>query len=164
MTGCTTTANMATVQNGAFVRVKNSVSSERPPVTSTPRQEVFTASTFGKYEFKAEHASFEPLYGMLPRKFNGGYLALDILFFTPAMFFNLSEVYPYYEFDLDKRVVRYRRSLTDGWTVYEPSVEEMNRAKEYFKDTPDTVVREKAVAKELSASSAASNNTPAAAK
>lgn len=159
MTGCSTTANFASVQNGTFVRVKNSAPTQNFPVTSTPRAERFSASTFGKYEFKAEHPTFEPMYGMLPRKFNGGYLALDILLFTPAMFFNLNEVYAYYEFDLEKRVIKYRRSPTDSWSIYEPTVEDMNRAKEHFKNSADLVVREKTVSKDASIAPAKSATT-----
>ena len=76
---------------------------------------------------------FDPLYGVLPLKFNGGYLALDILFFfAPAMFFNLREGYPYYEFDMDKRVVRYKKHPSDPWVNYQPSEAESQRAKGHF--------------------------------
>lgn len=149
MTGCSTTANFASVQPGALVRVKNDTADKNNPVTSTPRSERFSASTFGKYEFKVEHPAFEPMYGMLPRKFNGGYLALDILFFTPAMLFNLNEVFPHYEFDLEKRIIKFRHSPTDGWAILEPSIADINRAKEYFKDTPNIVSSEKITSKEM---------------
>ena len=77
-------------------------------------------------------AGFEPFTGILPLKFNGGYLALDILFFAPAMFFNLREVFPYYEFDLEKRVVKYRLKETEDWQVYVPTAAEAERGGKFF--------------------------------
>lgn len=153
--GCASTAHLDSAQSGSIVRVKNTSLDKAAPVQSgtgtvvatvassgklrnfsTPRDESIPTSTFGKYEFKAEHPGFEPLYGVLPRKFNPGYLALDILFFTPAMFFNLSGVYPYYEFDLEKRVVRYRGSESVPWQTYAPTLEQANLARAYFKEEP----------------------------
>ncbi len=72
------------------------------------------------------------MYGLVPLKFNGGYLATDILFFAPAMFFNLREVFPYYQFDLESNEVRYKKKESDEWTIYKPKVEEVERAKTYF--------------------------------
>ncbi|MBU0621471.1 MAG: SHOCT domain-containing protein [Gammaproteobacteria bacterium] len=149
LSGCASTARLDSAQSGSIVRVKNTrLDNKEAPVQSgtgtvansrnfsTPREESIPTSTFGKYEFKAEHAGYEPLYGVLPRKFNPGYLTLDILFFTPAMFFNLSGVYPYYEFDLEKRVVRYRKSESEPWLTYAPTLEQMNLARAYFKEEP----------------------------
>ena len=59
---------------------------------------------------------------------------MDILFFAPAAFFNLREVFPFYEFDIEKRVVKYRFKETDEWNVYTPLEAEANRAREFFKD------------------------------
>lgn len=93
-----------------------------------PFSEEFSTTTFGNYEFRAQAPGYEPLYGLIPLKFNGGYLAVDILFFAPAAFFNLREVYPFYEFDLEKRVVRYKRKEKDAWTTYYPPQPEIIRA------------------------------------
>ncbi len=76
----------------------------------------------------------DPMYGLVPLKFNGGYLALDILFFAPAMFFNLREVFPYYEFDSEEGVVRYRLEKDSDWTTYKPTVAEIAHAKSFFGD------------------------------
>ena len=65
-------------------------------------------------------------------KFNGGYLAADILFFAPAMFYNLREVYPYYEFDVENGVVRYKRNANDPWVSYKPTPAEQDHARNYF--------------------------------
>ena len=83
-------------------------------------------------QFKVEQADGKSLYGVLPLKFNGGYLAVDILFFAPAAFFNLREVYPYYQFDIDKGVVRYKSKATGPWLEYAPIAAESERAKAYF--------------------------------
>ena len=92
----------------------------------------FNTTSFGQYKFKATKEGKEPFYGLLPLKFNGGYLVADILFFTPAMFFNLREVYPYYQFDMDAGVVRYKKNLHDEWLIYTPTPEEIEHAKLYF--------------------------------
>jgi len=122
VSGCTTTSTLGAPSAGTTVVVKTSAGS------ATPRTDTFQATSFGNFEFRAERPGAEPLYGILPLKFNGGYLAADILFFAPLMFVNLREPYPFYEFDLDKRVVRYRLKSTDGWTMYEPTAAEQARA------------------------------------
>jgi hypothetical protein len=53
--------------------------SKKSELSTAPRTETFNTTTFGNYEFRADTPSHEPLYGLLPLKFNGGYLALDIL-------------------------------------------------------------------------------------
>ena len=74
----------------------------------------------------------EPMYGLIPLKFNSGYLVADILFFAPAAFYNLREVYPFYEFDVEKNEVRYKKNVGDQWTVYKPTPAEVARAQAYF--------------------------------
>ena len=100
--------------------------------TGLPRSESYQVTTFGNFEFRAQAPGKEPFYGLLPLKFNGGYLALDILFLAPLAFANLRSVFPYYEIDLDQRVVKYKRRESDAWTVYAPKPEEAARAKNFF--------------------------------
>jgi hypothetical protein len=126
LTGCVATTNLNVAQSGSELVVKKTAS------TATPRTEKLTTTSFGNYEFKATSPGLEPMTGILPLKFNGGYLALDILFFAPAMFFNLREPYAYYEFDLVERVVRYRRKSTDPWNVYTPTAAEATRGERHF--------------------------------
>jgi hypothetical protein len=128
MSGCTTTTSFNAAQGGTTVAVKKSNQ------TSTPRSETLNTTSFGNYEFLAESPGFDPFTGILPLKFNGGYLALDILFFAPAMFFNLREPYPYYEFDLQNRVVKYKKQENDEWRVYIPSEAEAARGRDFFKN------------------------------
>jgi hypothetical protein len=126
LTGCVASTTMSTTQSSATIAVKKSQSTE------IPRKESFTTTSFGNFEFRAETPGTEPFTGILPLKFNGGYLALDILFFAPAMFFNLREVYPYYEFDLEKRIVKYRKKETEDWQVYVPTPAEAERSGKFF--------------------------------
>ncbi len=126
LAGCTTTTSFNAAHPGTKVAVKGTTEQ------TTPRRGTMSATSFGNYEFKAEKDGSEPMYGLLPLKFNGGYLAADILFFAPATFFNLREPYPYYEFDVEKNVIRYRKKQSDAWVDYEPTPSEADRAKHYF--------------------------------
>lgn len=92
----------------------------------------YPTTSFGQYRFRAEQPGQEPMYGILPLKFNGGYLAADILFFAPALFYNLREVFPYYQIDPEKQEIRYRKKRSEPWTVYRPTPAEIQSAKIYF--------------------------------
>ncbi len=37
----------------------------------------YSTTSFGQYKFKAEKEGMNPMYGLIPLKFNGGYLATD---------------------------------------------------------------------------------------
>lgn len=124
--GCAATTTMTAVQGAASLDVKVAGPS------TLPRTEKLDNTSFGNYEFKAESPGFEPLYGVLPLRLNGNYMALDILFFCPALFFNLREVFPFYEFDLEKRLVRYRRKASDPWVEFQPTSAESERAQRHF--------------------------------
>ena len=126
--GCSATTTLTAAQGGTTIEVKHSDSAD------SPRTETFSTTSFGNYEFRAESPGYEPLTGILPLRFNGGYLAADILFFAPAMFFNLREVFPYYEVDLEARVIKYRQKPDQPWTAYTPSAAESARGEAYFKD------------------------------
>ncbi len=128
LAGCAATTTITTTQNDAKVFVKASASS------AAPRSETFNTTSFGNFEFRALAEGNQPFYGILPLKFNGGYLALDILFFAPAAFFNLREVYPYYDFDVEKRVVKYKIKASDEWNTYVPLEAESVRAQDFYKN------------------------------
>lgn len=91
-------------------------------------------TTFGNYEFRAVRADGKAMYGILPLKFNGGYLAMNILFFAPASFFNLREAYPLYEFDIERNAVRFRATEAEAWMEMKPTAAEAERARKYFGD------------------------------
>ena len=123
LAACTAMTTISSSHPGATVMITSSTAS------AIPRSDTFSATSFGNYEFRAEAPGLDPFYGILPLKFNGGYLALDILFFAPAMFFNLREVYAFYDFDIAKKQLRYKRTEPEGWTTYEPIQVEAERAK-----------------------------------
>lgn len=126
LAACSTTTNFQATDPNAALTVKTT------SITKVPRTEVMSATSFGNYEFMLQPKEGEPMYGLLPLKFNGGYLAVDILLFAPAMFFNLREPYPFYEFDAAKNTVRYRKQEDAPWQDYMPSAEEAARARVYF--------------------------------
>ncbi len=122
-TACSSTANFSTPQTGATVRIFKSTE------YAAPRSEKLTSTSFGNYEFRVDAPGQEPFYGVLPLRFNGSRVALDILFFAPAMFFNLRDAYRYYEFDADQKLVRYRQKPEDNWLIYAPIESHQTRAR-----------------------------------
>lgn len=105
---------------------------------SLPLTEKMKGTSFGNYEFKAVDDGSEPFYGILPLRFKGGHLAVDIILFAPAAFFNLRDVFPYYEIDVSQRVIRYKSTPTEGWTEYKPKTEEVAHARNFFEAKPAT--------------------------
>lgn len=124
--GCSATTTLSSVQPKAIIDVKEAKN------TGNPRTETLDTTSFGNYEFRVTGENKRELFGILPLKFNEGYLTLDILFFPPAAFFNLREVYPFYEFDLEKSIVKYKKNQNDNWHIYSPSAAESDRAKSWF--------------------------------
>jgi len=108
------------------------VNKNKPIAVVNNTSQIYSTTSFGQYVFKASSDGKEPMYGLIPLKFNGGYLAADILFFAPATFFNLREVYPYYQFDVDANVIRYKKTEGADWVTYTPTEAETERAKKYF--------------------------------
>ena len=110
----------------------DSVLSLREVRLELPAQHRLRGTTFGNYEFKAQAPGQAPFYGVLPLNFKGAYLAADILFFAPATFFNLRGAFPFYEIDVSKQVVRFKRKAADPWTEIQPKQAEEERARNYF--------------------------------
>ncbi len=97
-----------------------------------PAHENMKGTSFGNYEFKAVDDGFDPFYGILPLSFKGGHLAADIILFAPGAFFNLRAAFPFYEIDVGKGVIRYRKTEQEAWNEYRPKPEEAARARTYF--------------------------------
>ncbi len=128
LAGCSASTQLQTVQPDVSIQIN-----DKPEFVVDPSQEhTYSTTSFGHYRFRAEAEGLEPMYGLMPLKFNGGYLAADILFFAPAMFFNLREVFPYYEIDIENKEIRYKKNEEDEWTVYQPKQEEVDHAVKYF--------------------------------
>lgn len=96
-----------------------------------PATQNMKGTSFGNYEFKATNGD-NTFYGILPLKFKGGHLAADIILFAPAAFFNLREVFPYYEIDVKDGVIRYKEKAGDPWTEYTPKAEEAAHARSFY--------------------------------
>jgi len=58
---------------------------------------------------------------------------MDILLFAPLTLFNLRQVYPYYQFEIEKRVLLFKDKEVDEWREFRPTQAEAARAKEYFR-------------------------------
>lgn len=135
MAGCTATTSLQSKDPSVSVTLNNQPTlGLQQPVSKT-----YATTSFGQYKFKAEKPGGTAMYGLMPLKFNGGYLAADILFFAPAALFNLREVFPFYEFDVDAGVIRFKSKAEDAWTVYQPTAAEAANAKAYFAGLENTV-------------------------
>ncbi len=128
LSACTATTSLRSSDPQLTVAIKEG----NPLVLSSSVQRTYPATSFGQYPFKASKEGMEPMYGLVPLKFNGGYLTADILFFAPALFYNLREVYPIYEFDIEQGVVRYKKREQDQWMSYKPTAAEAERARNHF--------------------------------
>lgn len=115
-------------------QVELKVNKNQPITIAKNVSQTYSTTSFGQYVFKASSEGKKPIYGLMPLKFNGGYLTADIMFFAPAMFFNLREVYPHYQFDINAGVVRYKKKEEDSWVTYTPKKDETERAKKYFRN------------------------------
>jgi len=133
LAACTSMSSLTAVQPGTTVAV-------RDKTVATPGRQPLKSTSFTNFEFKATYAGNQPFYGVLPLEFRGGHLAADILLFAPGMFLNLRTAYPYYEFDVDKQVVRFKEEASDPWIEYHPTEAEIARAKAYFEATPGAAV------------------------
>jgi hypothetical protein len=122
---CSTLSTISSTQSGTVVSI-------RDKNLDLPASQNLKGTSFGNYEFKAVDKDAPPFFGILPLKFKGGHLAVDIILFAPAAFFNLREVFPYYEIDTMDGVIRYKNKVTDVWTEYKPKPEESARAQNYF--------------------------------
>lgn len=122
---CSTLSTISSTHTGTVVSVQGKM-------LDLPATQNLKGSSFGNYEFKAIDADAAPFYGILPLKFKGGHLAVDIILFAPAAFFNLREAFPFYEIDVKDGVIRYKNKETDVWTDYTPKPEEIARAQNYF--------------------------------
>lgn len=123
--GCSTVTTISSTNPGTILTLKDKT-------VSLPYRPKLKGTSFGNYEFEAEDAGSKPMYGILPLKFKGGHLAVDILFFAPAAFFNLRSVFPFYQIDVEHGIIRYKNAAGDDWIDYVPKPEEAARARAFF--------------------------------
>ena len=129
ISACSSMTTISSPKDGTALSLKDRT-------VSLPYHEKMKATSFGNYVFKAVDDGAEPFYGILPLKFKGGHLAVDIIFFAPAAFFNLREVFPFYEIDVGNGVIRYKTAPNEGWIEYRPKPEEVAHARSFFDDKP----------------------------
>ena len=133
--GCSTEIVLSSKPDNAKLTVAKSLINGKTPITSSIRR-----TTFGKYPFRIEKDGYESLYGVLPLNVNGAVIALDVLFFAPATFWNTQRAFPFYEFDLEEQVIRYKNNSEDGWKEYQITEQEKAQAKSFFVAPPQSRV------------------------
>jgi hypothetical protein len=127
VSGCSTTSHLAGTAPGTIVTLHGM------PQMTLPHDEDLASKATGQYEFEAKAPNGQTLYGILPLHVNGGTMAASILFFAPALFIGgFRDTYPFYEFDPDAGVLRYKTREQDEWRSYKPLQVESERAKGYF--------------------------------
>jgi hypothetical protein len=125
--GCSTVTRLESADPGTTLAIKGI---ER---TELPRTEDLKSKATGQYEFMATTPAGQKLYELLPLKVNGGTMAASILFFAPALFIGgFRDVFPFYQVDPEKNVLRYKMAEKEEWRQYQPLVAEAKRSKEYF--------------------------------
>ena len=126
--GCVSTSTFTGIGQDLTIYVND----KAPASLDAQPQDSYATKGFGQYRFKIEQGDETVMHGLMPLKFNGGYLALDILFFAPAIFFNVREMFRFYEFDPAAETIRYKKKEGDRWTEYQPTAAEVEGAREYF--------------------------------
>lgn len=127
ISGCTAMTTISSKQSNVSLRIENQTFS------SLPAKNEFPVTTFGPYVYLAEKEGYDPLYGILPLSVDIGSVILDSLLFAPALFFNVRYVFPYYEIDIDKKLIRFSHDGRQWWES-NVSPEETEQAKAYFKE------------------------------
>jgi len=96
----------------------------------TPVTDTFAQTTFDNSEF--EPPSRVVRFLRISAEFNSGFLIMDILLFAPLTFFNLHQVYPYYNSTLKRESFFFKDKEGDDWQEFRPTQAEALRAQEYF--------------------------------
>ena len=124
--GCSTSNFVSKPENAQINIGKTNISGTAPLNGRIPR------TTFGKYPVKVQKDGVAPLYGILPLHVSPAAIGLDVLIFAPATFWNVQRPFSFYEFDLEKRVIRYRDTEEEAWNEYLIREAEEARAKQFF--------------------------------
>lgn len=128
--GCTTVAQLESATPGTTLHVRGLERME------LPRELKLDSKSTGQHEFMATAPGSQTLYGILPLRVNATTLTTSIMFFAPALFIGgFRDAFPFYQFDLQAGLVRFKLNEGDGWREYRPLGGESDRAKLYFNDT-----------------------------
>ncbi len=126
---CAHTANFTSVPTGAKIKIGKTHISGVTPQTGS-----ISNTTFGRYPVKVQKDGYKPIYGNLPLKVSSGTIILDAIFFAPGAFFNVQKAVPFYEFDLDKGIIRYKKAKEDQWETFVIPDDQKDAVKAYFGD------------------------------
>ena len=127
LSGCSTVTRLEGTTPGTTLSIRGVERAE------LPRSEDLKSKSTGQYEFMATAPDGKKLYGLLPLNVNGGTMAASIILFAPALFIGgFRDVLPFYQVDVEKQVLRYKRKDGDPWSEYQPRGVESAKAKEYF--------------------------------
>jgi len=127
LSGCSTLTQLEGATPGTTMAIRGVARTE------LPREEDLSAKATGQYEFMATAPDGKKLYGLLPLSVNGGKMTMSILFFAPALFIGgFRDVLPFYQVDVEKQTLRFKRNAGDPWSEYLPLAAERERSKAYF--------------------------------
>lgn len=127
LVGCSTRIMLTSKPEGANIIIGKTNISGTTPMSSSIRR-----TTFGKYWFSVEKPGYEPLYGLLPLNVSGAAITINVLLFAPATFWNAQRAFPFYQFDLEKRIVGYKKDSDDPWREYPIKEQERLTARSFF--------------------------------
>ena len=116
--GCRKNVQIASVQEGAFIRI-----AKTEHASTAPLNLILRPRTFGGYLVQVSHPKYDPMTFRLPYKFAPGNLIFDIFIFAPLCFFNLREPFGCVQVDLENRALYVKQRPNWNWRQvrYEPS-------------------------------------------
>jgi hypothetical protein len=125
--GCSAVAKFEGVQPGTTLSVRG-----MEPV-KLPWEVKMDSKSTGQHEFMATAPGSQTMYGIIPLRVNATSLTASIMFFAPALFIGgFRDAFPFYQFDLEAGIVRFKLNEGDAWREYRPMAAEGDRAKQYF--------------------------------
>lgn len=126
---CSTMSTFTSIPPDAKVKIgKTNV------LCATPCSGKIGGTTFGRYPVKVTKEGYETLYSNLPLKVKGERIVLDALLFAPAAFFNVQSSVPFYEFDLEQGIIRYKINKNSEWLIYPIPDDQKAAVRQYFDD------------------------------
>jgi len=129
LSGCTHNCRFTSIPHNSEITIyRNNAQSK----IKTPAIGLIGVSTFKNNYIKIEGDGYEPFYSVVPSYVSARRIIMDIVLFTPLLFFNMRAAYKYYEIDLDKKCIKYRHRETQRWREYYPSKKLMKEIKEKF--------------------------------
>ena len=126
---CSTMSTFTSIPAGAEIEI-----GKANLLGTTPFSGKVSTTTFGRYPVKVKKDGYETIYSNLPLKVRGRNIALSAIFFAPAAFFTVQNALPFYEFDLEKGVIKYKIKRNSKWLIYNIPNDQKKAVKIYFGD------------------------------